>query len=159
MEPSFSKPAAVQKRLRQLIKAKGMTQDAFFDACDIPRDTGSGWLQKGLDRAPNRKSLIKIAIRMGISLDWLLLDRGEMDYPPRHMINAPQQLFDAVWQWIEDDEDVFETMRKARQKVLIAWRPETLWEVVVRSVNAIEDFAKESEWAYDNMIQWGPEQD
>jgi transcriptional regulator with XRE-family HTH domain len=68
--------AALAKRLKQLRKERGFSQEAFADHAGLHR-VAVGWIEQGR-RVPSLKTLVKISHGLGISLSELLrnVDRG-----------------------------------------------------------------------------------
>ena len=79
-------------RLKKLIKARGMTQEAFAEGCGIPLTTlGTYFSAKskiGIENA------IKIAEYLSISLDELLLEKQENTAKTKEI--TPEGIFDAI---------------------------------------------------------------
>lgn len=155
-------PTAVQERLDQLVKVKGKTHEAFASKYQIPIDTVKGWFR--VDRVPGYESLATIANCTNVSLDWLLLGRGEMYYTN----DAANQLFLTVSENIKGRGS--DNLIKAKLKVLDGWGPATLWSVVVRNIDEIldtsedtpdgrRDFSAEVTDVYEQIQEWAPEPD
>jgi len=68
--------SALAKRVRELRKKQGFSQEAFADHAGLHR-VAVGWIEQG-KRVPSLKTLIKIARGFGISVSELLkdVDRG-----------------------------------------------------------------------------------
>jgi transcriptional regulator with XRE-family HTH domain len=64
--------AALAKRLKQLRKKQGFSQEAFADHAGLHR-VAVGWIEQG-KRIPSLKTLLKISRGLGISLSELLRD-------------------------------------------------------------------------------------
>jgi transcriptional regulator with XRE-family HTH domain len=67
---------ALAKRLRELRKKRGFSQEAFADHTGLHR-VAIGWIEQGR-RVPSLKTLVKISHGLGISVSELLkgVDKG-----------------------------------------------------------------------------------
>lgn len=67
---------ALAKRMKELRKQRGFSQEAFADHAGLHR-VAVGWIEQG-KRVPSLKTLVKISQGFGISLSELLkgVDRG-----------------------------------------------------------------------------------
>lgn len=76
-----SSPAEIRERLRRVVQARfGGTQAEFYAQCGFARNTAQGWFRTS-PRMPDTTSLAIVADKSGVSLDWLVLGRGEMEWP------------------------------------------------------------------------------
>jgi transcriptional regulator with XRE-family HTH domain len=68
--------SALAKRMRELRKKRGFSQEAFADHVGLHR-VAVGWIEQGR-RVPSLKTLVKISHGLGISVSELLkgVDRG-----------------------------------------------------------------------------------
>ena len=68
--------AALAKRMKELRKKRGFSQEAFADHAGLHR-VAVGWIEQGR-RVPSLKTLVKISHGLGISVSELLkgVDRG-----------------------------------------------------------------------------------
>jgi transcriptional regulator with XRE-family HTH domain len=68
--------AALAKRVKELRKKRGFSQEAFADHAGLHR-VAVGWIEQG-KRVPSLKTLVKISHGLGISVSELLkgVDRG-----------------------------------------------------------------------------------
>jgi transcriptional regulator with XRE-family HTH domain len=68
--------AALAKRLKELRKKRGFSQEAFADHAGLHR-VAVGWIEQG-KRVPSLKTLVKISQGLGISVSELLkgIDKG-----------------------------------------------------------------------------------
>ncbi len=62
--------AALAKRMKELRKKRGLSQEAFADHAGLHR-VAVGWIEQG-KRVPSLKTLIKISHGLGISVSELL---------------------------------------------------------------------------------------
>jgi transcriptional regulator with XRE-family HTH domain len=62
--------AALAKRMKELRKKRGLSQEAFADHAGLHR-VAVGWIEQGR-RVPSLKTLVKISHGLGISLSELL---------------------------------------------------------------------------------------
>jgi transcriptional regulator with XRE-family HTH domain len=62
--------AALAKRMKELRKERGFSQEAFADHAGLHR-VAVGWIEQGR-RVPSLKTLVKISHGLGISLSELL---------------------------------------------------------------------------------------
>jgi transcriptional regulator with XRE-family HTH domain len=62
--------AALARRMKELRKKRGFSQEAFADHAGLHR-VAVGWIEQGR-RVPSLKTLVKISHGMGISLSELL---------------------------------------------------------------------------------------
>jgi transcriptional regulator with XRE-family HTH domain len=70
---------ALAKRIRELRKKRGLSQEAFADHAGLHR-VAVGWIEQGR-RVPSLKTLVKISQGLGISLSELL--KGIDSNPPK----------------------------------------------------------------------------
>jgi transcriptional regulator with XRE-family HTH domain len=70
--------SALAKRMRELRKKRGFSQEAFADHAGLHR-VAVGWIEQGR-RVPSLKTLVKISHGLGISVSELLkgIDKGTM---------------------------------------------------------------------------------
>jgi len=68
--------ASLAKRMKELRKQRGFSQEAFADHAGLHR-VAVGWIEQG-KRVPSLKTLVKISQGFGISLSKLLkgVDKG-----------------------------------------------------------------------------------
>jgi transcriptional regulator with XRE-family HTH domain len=68
--------AALAKRMKELRKKRGLSQEAFADHAGLHR-VAVGWIEQG-KRVPSLKTLVKISQGLGISVSELLkgVDKG-----------------------------------------------------------------------------------
>lgn len=62
--------AALSRRMKELRKKRGLSQEAFADHAGLHR-VAVGWIEQGR-RVPSLKTLVKISHGLGISLSELL---------------------------------------------------------------------------------------
>ncbi|OOH87184.1 transcriptional regulator [Pasteurellaceae bacterium 15-036681] len=68
---------SINERLRLVIEYQKMSIKAFAEEMDIPLRTLHNYLSG--ERDPNTPFLSKIALRLNINLNWLLIEKGELN--------------------------------------------------------------------------------
>jgi transcriptional regulator with XRE-family HTH domain len=62
-------------RLKQLRKARGLTQDQFGELCGASKSAVSQWESGGT--VPSLQNIMALQDRLGFSLDWLVRGNGD----------------------------------------------------------------------------------
>jgi hypothetical protein len=74
--PSLEEREEIRERLRQHIRSWGGSVAEFQRKTGIPKHTLDGWLHSSDPKTPNTPQLIKLARKVNLNLNWLLL--GEL---------------------------------------------------------------------------------
>lgn len=64
------------ERLKRIMEAKGFNLKIFAEQADIAYRTLQNYILSG--REPNAEALMKLHLRLGINLNWLVSGNGEM---------------------------------------------------------------------------------
>jgi hypothetical protein len=136
---------AIRDRVQQVvtIKCEGSRLE-FRRRCDFTRDTADKWFgrvpkDEEQPRAPDAKACATIAGKCGVSLDWLLLKRGTMDWPRPATRQAIGQLYEAVYGELERLGD------NATQHALERIGSGALWAIAVMEARELPTLASEAQ--------------
>jgi hypothetical protein len=139
---SIVEGAAFKRRLDQLVDQRYRGDRAkFIRACGAPANTVKKWFidtdrdgKSVVPRAPDSASLRKVAKRLDVSLDWLMLDRGTMAYPQSSKTSR-QELFDAVMKELVRTQAEMRAnkylVRDGEKRLLERLGPDGLWIGVI----------------------------
>lgn len=112
-------------------------QAEFVRTCRLSRDTVAKWF--GADfRVPDTLTLRRIAERTGVSLDWLMLGRGEMDWPPPTE-GAKAELFEAVKRQLARSYTRAPVMDEAAVGILEELGADGLWNEVTAGIEDVRE--------------------
>lgn len=135
----WTKAAArrIQERVNRVVQKRCAGQADFIRKCRFSRNTAAKWFGDE-PRVPDSYSMLQIAQRMGVSLDWLLLDRGTMEWPPSSE-GARQELFDSVLSRFRRERAADPLADEAAVSVLTELGADGLWDLVVNNTEEIRD--------------------
>lgn len=115
--------SAIAKRLREVIKQQDQpTIAALARKTGLAANTVGGWISDGdKARAPDPYQLLQVARSIGLSLDWLLLGRGEMLWlepapePRQQVVNALRAVIIAHGDWAAEELEFLQRPRISRR--------------------------------------------
>jgi len=140
-------PDFIRDQLFELRRIRfGGSSDEMAKRLGRSRDTVKKWFDKR-KRAPSPTLLAEIAHKLGVSMDWLVLNRGDMSWlaPDKSTHEAHDQLFTAVRTHLErwrDGSDDDET--EAWLRVLSRRGPDALWREVVSGIQDVDELRLEA---------------
>ena len=82
----------ISRRLRLFVAGRHQSWAQFCKELEIPRTTASAWIRPKAS-VPDPKFLLILARKTGISLDWLLLGKGENSSPTERV----RRILEAEW--------------------------------------------------------------
>jgi hypothetical protein len=128
----------VQQRLYEVVeKVYGGVKAQLVRTCGFSRDTAAKWFGQDF-RVPDTLTLKRIAERSGVSLDWLVLGRGEMLWPAASP-GAQAELFGAVRRQMLRMYARDAYLTEAAESVLQDLGHEGVWDLLVKSYEGIPD--------------------
>ena len=111
--------SAIAKRLREVINQQDQpTIAALARKTGVAPNSVGGWVSDGdKARAPDLYQLLQVARSKGLSLDWLLLGRGEMLWiepapePRQQVVNALRAVITAHGDWTAEELEFLQSPR------------------------------------------------
>ncbi len=133
--------SAIAKRLREVINQQDQpTIAALARKTGVAPNTVGGWVSDGdKARAPDLYQLLQVARSRGLSLDWLLLGRGEMLWvepapePHQQVMNALRAVITAHGDWAAEELESLHRPQISRR----------LFEGFLREVTELLEFGRE----------------